>query len=140
MKPVTTSPWGAHYGRNHRRAGDNKANAGDRLRDAVPGTRWSRGVKHEQQDGVGKPPSKLRALKKALRCRVPHRSRDLTTRWREKLPTGQRRGKKLPAGQIQKLPTGQGKKLPSYYIPGGSHLLVGGWAVGGQADLLADSQ
>ena len=23
MKPVTTSPWGAHYGRNHRRAVNN---------------------------------------------------------------------------------------------------------------------
>ena len=43
---------------------------------------------------------------------------DVSTRWREKLPTG----------QIQKLPTGRGKKLPSYYIPGEPLLLVGRWA------------
>jgi RNase H len=82
----------------------------------------------------------LRALKKNLRCRVPHRSRDLTTRWREKLPTGQRWGKSYPQDRYKSYPQDGAKSYPVIISQGSRACWWAGGPVGGQADLLADSQ
>jgi hypothetical protein len=79
----------------------------------------------------------LRALKKNLRCRVPDRSRDLTTRWREKLPTGQRWGKSYPQERYKSYPQ-DGQKVTQLLYPRGA--VPSGGRVGEQAGLLADSQ
>jgi hypothetical protein len=60
----------------------------------------------------------LRALKKNLRCRVPHRSRDLTTRWRGKLPAGQRWGKSYPQDRCKSYPQDRCKSYPAIKCQG----------------------
>ena len=105
-----------------RRAGDSKA--GTRTGNSLVTQGQPRRTGWSWQAAI----EALRALKKALLCRVPLRTprRDHKAEGKVTHRTGV--GKKLPAGQVQKLPAGRCKKLPSYYIPGEPCLLVGRWA------------